>query len=78
MSAGLMSEPKKGKKKPGPRPDPDRARMSTTMVRSRADWKLWVDEFKDFVRSESVADLIDRALVSYAREMKFPKLPPKR
>lgn len=78
MSAGLMSEPKKGKKKPGPAANPDRARTAATMIRSRPDWKSWVEEFKDFMRAESVADLFDQAIVAYAREQKFPKVPPRR
>jgi hypothetical protein len=42
------------------------------------DWKVWLEELAEFDRAPSVVDLIDRALVAYAREKQFPKVPPKR
>jgi hypothetical protein len=66
------------KKKPGPKPDPSRVRTDTIMVRGMTAWKEWVEEFAEFDRATSLSELIDRALVSYARERGFPKQAPKR
>jgi hypothetical protein len=63
---------------PGPKPRVHRVRDATTNIRSTQEWKAWVDELADFDRAPSVNDLVDRALVSYAREVKFPKPAPKR
>ncbi len=68
----------KPKAKPGPKPDPSRVRTAVTMVRSMPDWKVWVEELAEFDRASSTGDLLDRALVAYARQVKFPKPAPKR
>jgi len=72
----LKSEEPKGR--PGPKPDPARARPASTMLRSSEDWKTWLAELASYDRGSTVADLLDRAVVSYAREIKFPKPAPKR
>ena len=77
MSTGLMAEPKK-KGKPGPKPDPSRNRTAVIMVRGMPDWKAWIEELAEHMRSPSVGDLIDKALVAYARDNKFPKSAPPR
>jgi hypothetical protein len=66
------------KGKPGPKPDPSRVRTSVTMVRSMPEWKTWVEELAAHDRASSLGDLLDHALVSYAREIKFPKPAPRR
>ncbi len=68
------SEPKRR----GPKPDPSRVRSATTIIRSMPAWKEWIEEFAEFDRCSSVSELLDRALVSYARDAKFPKPAPKR
>ena len=74
MSVGLMAEPKE-KGKPGPKPDPQRVRTALVQIRAMPDWKDWVKELADFDRCD-VVDLIDKALVGYARGVKFPKQAP--
>jgi hypothetical protein len=78
VGVDLMAEPKKKpKKKPGPKPEPSRVRTALIQVRAMPDWKDWVKALAEFDRCD-VVDLIDRALVHYAREIKFPKQAPRR
>jgi hypothetical protein len=67
----------KPKKKPGPKPNPSRVRTALIQIRSMPDWKHWVKELADYDRCD-VVDLIDKALLHYAREIKFPKPAPRR
>ncbi len=55
-----------------------RVRTGVILVRGVPDWKVWAEELADFDRAPSMNDLIDRALVAYARDIKFPKPAPKR
>jgi hypothetical protein len=48
------------------------------MIRGTPDWKAWVEELAEFDRAPSLNDLIDRAVVAYARDIKFGQPPPKR
>jgi hypothetical protein len=64
------------KKKPGPKPV-DGGRVAVIPIRSTEAWKAWVEELAESDRV-NVSDLVDRALVAYAREIKFPKPAPKR
>jgi hypothetical protein len=66
------------KKKGSPKPQPRRIRSATTNIRSSPEWKEWVDGLAEFDRAPSVNELFDRALVAYAREIKYPKPAPKR
>jgi hypothetical protein len=66
------------KKKPGPKPTEGGGRVAATTLRSTDAWKEWVEEFTLWDRSPSVSDLVDRALIVYARERRYPVLPPKR
>jgi hypothetical protein len=68
----------KAKKKPGPKPDPQRVRSAVTNIRSSPEWKAWLERLVEFNRSPSIADLVDDAVVLLAREIKFPEAPPKR
>jgi hypothetical protein len=77
MEAVLVAK-KKAPAEPEPKPKVHRVRDATTNIRSTQEWKAWVDELADFDRAPSVNDLVDRALVAYAREIKFPKPAPKR
>lgn len=73
-----MSDSKNPRKKPGPKPDPSRVRDAATMVRSGLAWKQAVEAFAEWDRAPSVSDLIDRAIVAYARERGYDKAFPKR
>jgi hypothetical protein len=64
------------RKKPGPKPDPSRVRSAVTNIRSTNDWKAWLLGFADHCRKD-VPDVIDEALLRYARAEKY-ELPPKR
>jgi hypothetical protein len=46
-------------------------------IRGAPEWKQWLEEFAKYDRV-SVSDLIDRALVAYARQSGFRKEPPPR
>jgi hypothetical protein len=74
----LVADMAKPKKKPGPKPDPTRVRDAVTNVRSTEAWKNAVEEFAEWDRAPSVSDLIDRAIVAYARERGYDKAFPKR
>jgi hypothetical protein len=74
-----MARPKKkAGSKPGPKPDPERVRSVTTILRSRPEWRKWVEDLAAFDRAPSLVELMDRALVAYARGVKFPTPPPRR
>ena len=64
------------KKKASPPPDSG-ARVTTVAVRATVAWKEWVDRLADFKRL-TVADVIDQALVKYARDDGFAEVAPKR
>lgn len=66
------------KRKPGPKPDPSRVRIATTLVRSSEGWKAEVEALAEHDRAPSVSDLIDRAVAAYARSIQYPKPIPKR
>jgi hypothetical protein len=76
MSADPMTK-HKPKQKPGPKPDPSRVRTALVQIRAMPAWKEWVKEFADQERCD-VVDLIDRALVAYARQVRFAKPAPRR
>lgn len=46
-------------------------------VRGSAEWKQWLEELAEFDRS-TIADISDRAIAAYARQIGFPKPPPPR
>jgi hypothetical protein len=81
MEGLLMAQPKRGK--PGPKPDPEKARGETSMVRSGREWKEWATRLAAFDAearrtNPSLSDTIDRALVSYAKEIGFGEPAPRR
>ncbi len=51
---------------------------SSLMVRSSPEWKATVEAFAEWDRAPSVSDLVDRAIVAYARERGYEKAFPKR
>ena len=65
-------------RKPVPKTGAGRVKTASLLVRGVPEWKSWIEELAEFDRSPSVNDLIDRALVAYAREVRFPKSAPKR
>jgi hypothetical protein len=74
--AALPDMAKKKAGKPGPKPV-DGGRIATTPIRSTEAWKAWVEELAEFDRS-TVSDVVDHALVAYARQIGFQKVAPKR
>jgi hypothetical protein len=66
------------KSKPGPKPDPSRVRVTTTMVRSSEAWKTAVESLAEFDRCSSVSELIDRAVAQYARHVGYNRAIPMR
>jgi hypothetical protein len=46
-------------------------------IRSTEEWKAWLERLAEY-RRLTVADLIDQAIVSMARETRFPEPPPPR
>ncbi len=46
-------------------------------VRGSAEWKAWLERLAAFDRA-TVADVADRAIARYAREIGFPEPPPER
>jgi hypothetical protein len=64
------------RRKPGPKPDPDHARSAVVSIRSRPEWKEWLEEFAKY-SEQDLSDLIDDALQQHARTRKF-KVPPRR
>lgn len=78
MEAVIVAKSDKPKGKPGPKPDPSRVRTGVTTIRSMPDWKSTLEELAEYDRASSVGELVDRAIVAYARSIKFPKQFPKR
>lgn len=77
MEAAVMSR-KKATPKPGDqaKPQPSRIRSAVTNIRSSPEWKAWLQSFADHTRKD-LADVVDEALLRYARAEGF-ELPPKR
>ena len=59
-------------------PKEQRVRTAVTAIRSRPEWKDWVERLAEFDRAPSLNDLFDRAMVIYARHVGFNEVPPKR
>lgn len=55
----------------------DGVRDRTLTIKGRDDWKTWVQELSDHCRLD-LSDLVDAALVDYARGRGFSKTAPKR
>jgi predicted transcriptional regulator len=64
------------RKKPGPKPNPNRVRSAVVSIRSRPEWKEWLEEFAKY-SEQDLSNLIDDALQQHARTRKF-KVPPRR
>jgi hypothetical protein len=56
----------------------ERVRKAVTMVRSSDSWKEAVGKFAEWDRATSVSELIDRAVVEYARARGYAQPIPKR
>jgi hypothetical protein len=53
-------------------------KQNVLSVRGSEEWRAWVHRFCDHTRTHSASDLIDQALVEYARTRGFADPPPKR
>jgi hypothetical protein len=73
-----MSKKRAAPKSSKPKSEPSRVREAVTFIRSSDEWKAFVEEFRDWDRATSTAELIDRAIAFYARERGYPKVAPKR
>jgi hypothetical protein len=63
----------------GRKPQPaERVRKAVTMVRSSDAWKTAVEQLAEWDRATSVSELIDRAVVAYARGRGYDQPIPKR
>jgi hypothetical protein len=62
----------------GPRGEPGRVRVTTTMIRSSVEWKQAVEELAEADRAVSLSELFDRAIVAYARQIGHKKPIPRR
>jgi hypothetical protein len=71
------------KKKPDERrttnPDVSRVeRVAMVTIRGTEDWRSWLSRLAEYDRSTSISEMMDRALVAYARQIGFKEMPPKR
>ena len=64
------------KKKPGY--EEKRVRTAVIALRSRPEWRDWVERLAEFERTSSLNELFDRAIVAYARQVGFKEVAPKR
>jgi hypothetical protein len=55
-----------------------RVRTAVTAIRSRPEWREWVERLAEFDRCASLNELFDRALVAYGRQVGFKEVAPKR
>lgn len=83
MGTGLLESPMAKKKaggdakKMGRPPSTEGIRDQAVVVRGRVGWKTWVDELATHCRMD-ISDMVDQALVDFARSKGFDKMPPKR
>jgi hypothetical protein len=55
-----------------------KSKQNVLSIRGSEEWREWVHRFCDHVRIRSASDLIDQALVEYARVRGFTDPAPKR
>jgi hypothetical protein len=46
-------------------------RTAVIALRSRPEWRDWVERLAEFERTPSLNDLFDRVIVAYARQVGF-------
>jgi hypothetical protein len=71
----MMAKPKK---KTGPKPQPERVRDDTVMIRCRNEWRVFLDQLAQRDGAETVAELVERAVAEYATRRAFPGPIPRR
>ena len=77
MGELLVAKKKSVKAEPATeRAEPNRVRSAVTNIRSSPEWKAWLQRFADHTRKD-LADVVDEALLRYARAEGFEQ-PPKR
>lgn len=59
------------------KPPQHREQKAVTFVRSSEEWKTWLEATAKLDRCSSISELIDRALVEYARSRRYDP-PPRR
>lgn len=60
-----------------PNPGKWQSKPMALQMRGAVEWKAWLEKLAEFDRT-SVADVADRAIARYAKEIGFPDPPPKR
>jgi hypothetical protein len=76
--AKAKGDASKGPGKAGSSPSPARVSTSMMMVRSSTEWKASVEAFAQWDRATTVSELIDRAVVAYARQQGYDRPIPRR
>lgn len=77
-AAGTASEAKpKGSGRTGRPPKAEGAKQNVLSIRGTAEWRDWLGRLSDHCRLRS-ADVIDRALIAYARAEGFAEPAPRR
>ena len=77
-SKGQASKPKVVVPKPTGRPKAAEApKHNVLSIRGSTEWRDWLNDLSEHCRSKA-ADVIDRALVLYAKQEGFTKPAPKR
>lgn len=76
MNAGLLGVPDVAKARKGASKRKAIPRVMVT-IRGTEAWRAWLGELAEFLRSRPT-DVIDQALIKYAKEMGFDKEAPKR
>jgi hypothetical protein len=76
--ARAKGDASKGPGKAGSSPTPARVSASMMMVRSTAEWHAAIVAFAKWDRATTVSELIDRAVVAYARQQGYDRPIPRR
>jgi hypothetical protein len=77
VSSVARPEDTVAKKKAKPKKVAVGPKPNALVIRGSAEWREWLKRVAEVDRT-SVADVIDRALVDYARKIGVKELPPKR
>ena len=74
---GDGTSPKKLSKKMGRPPAPEGVKHNVLSIRGTTEWRDWLNRLSEHCRLKS-PDVIDRALIVYAKQEGFTEPPPKR
>jgi hypothetical protein len=77
VPVSIAESPAVPKKSDKPDTEKWHSKPMALQMRGAPAWKAWLEKLAEFERT-SVADVADRAIARYAREIGFPDPPPKR